>query len=123
DQAAGLAVDHPDDAVGVGLGAARAQLVEQPQRALGVLARVLEALPRHVDFGLVRQADALEPGVARALGDRQRLAIVAVGGVVLLAVGAHHAEVVIGDGAAVLVAGATIGRERALVALEGLVQV
>src|SRR2546426_2166311 len=78
-------------------------LIEQGERGLGVAPRVLIALPDEVHVRVVDQAQPLEVQVARALRDLVALPEVPLRFVELLAVRAGHAEVVVGDRAAMLV--------------------
>ena len=119
---AGLPVDPPDHLVGIGLVELGPELVEYPQRGLGVLPRLVVALASEVHLGVVQQPQPLEMNVPDALGDLEAPAEVAVGVVPQLAVGTHHAQVVVGDGAAPVVAGALERLERALVVGERLGQ-
>ena len=120
--ATGVAVYHADHTVGVGLGAAGAELIEQRERELGLLACILEALAPHVHLTVVHQAEGVQVHVAHSLGEGPTLLEVAVRGVEPSAVGAHHAQIVVGDGAAVLIAAVAVRCERALIAGQGLVQ-
>ena len=68
-QAAGLAIHHADHPVRVGLGTAGAHLVEQLERFLRALARILEPLVCRVHFGVIHEAKGREVAIAAALGD------------------------------------------------------
>ena len=65
---------------------------------------------------MIDQTEPLEIGIAQPLGDGTALLEVILGGVEQLAVGADHAEVVIRERAAVLIAGFLAGLEGAPVA-------
>ena len=120
---AGLAKHHAEHAIRVGLVAARVELIEQGERGLGVAPRVLIALPDEVHVRVVDQAQPLEVQVARALGDLVALPEVALRFVELLKVRARHAEVVVGDRAAMLVVRRTVGLEGPPIARQRFVEV
>ena len=103
--AAHLSIHHAQHAIRFGLRAACSQLIVQGERRLGVLARVLEPLARHVHFGVMDETEALQMQVTGALGDHATLPEVAVRLVELLAVGTDHAQVVVGNSAPMLVTG------------------
>src|SRR6266496_3592957 len=121
--ATGLAVHRADHPIGVGFGSSRAQPVEQGERRLRALPGVLVALACHVDFGMIDETESLEVGVARPLGERPTLPEVTFRGGELAAVRAHHTEVVVRDGATVLIATVAVRRQGPLVAGAGLVQI
>ena len=120
---AGLAIHGADHPIGVRLGAPGAEPVEQRQGRFRILSRILEALARHVHLGTVHQTQALQVRVAGALGQHAALPKVGVGRREHAAVHAQHAEIMVRDGAPVLVAAVAVRRERSLVARDGLLQV
>src|SRR5947208_3306048 len=103
-------------------GAARARLIEQREGPLGLVTRLVEPLARHVHFAVVDQTQGLQVHVAHALGEGAALPEIAVRGFEPAPVGAHHPEIVVGDGTAMLVPAVAVRRERALVAGQRLVQ-
>src|SRR6266516_3543728 len=120
---AGLPGDHAEDAVRLRLDHVAADAVEQRQRRLRVLARLLVALPLEIDVGVVEETEPFEVGVARAGGDLVALREVAVRLGEQPSLRAHHAEVVVRDGAAVLVVAALVRLEGAGVAGQRIVEV
>ena len=112
---AGLPIDHAEHLVGVGLVQARAQLVEDPERRLGVGPGFVVALPGDVHFGVIEEAEAGEVNVADGRGQIEAALKVAVGVLPQRAVGAHHPQVVVGDCPALLIAGSLERLERAAV--------
>src|SRR5215217_8436905 len=95
--AAGLPIHPADHLVGVSLVEPGSHLVEDAQRGLGVLPRLLVMLPREVHFGVVQESQALEMYVPDRRRHIQAAAEVAVCIVPELAVCANHAKVVVGD--------------------------
>src|SRR5216110_284171 len=104
-QSADLAIHHADHLVRFGFVAARIELVEDRQRGLGVAERLLVAAARKVCLGVIHEAHTLQVEIARALGDLEAHAEVAVGPVVLPQVGMRDAEVHVRPGGAMLVVG------------------
>ena len=86
--------------------------VEDPQRGLGVESRLVVALPGKMDFGVIQEPETLEMDIPDCLGNVEALAEIPVGVVPQLAVRAHHAEIVVGDGASAVIADALEGHER-----------
>ena len=78
-------------------------MIERDECGLRVVPRVLVALPQEMHVGVVDQAQALEVDVPRPLGDLVALLEVALRFIQPVEVRAGHAEVVVGDRAAVLV--------------------
>ena len=89
---------------------------------LRALTRVLEPLPRHVHFRVIHQAQRLQMHVPDPFGEGATLPEIAVRGLEPLAVRADHSQVVVGDGAPVLVAAVTVRRERALIVRQSFAQ-
>ena len=121
--AARLAVHHSEDAIGLGLVAQRVELIEDGERGFRLALRVCVALPQDVHVGVVDQAQALQVDVPCPLGDLVALPEIALRFIQLLEVRAHHAEVVIGDRAAVLVVRRAVGLEGSPVACLRFVEV
>ena len=114
-----LPVHSADHLVRISLVELGAELVEDAQCRLGVLASLIVPLAGEVYLGVVQQAEALKMDVSDPLGDLEALPEVAVGVVPQLAVGADHAEVMIGDGAAPVISGALESLQRSLVVTRG----
>src|SRR5438132_12908618 len=89
---------------------------------LRALTRVLEPLPRHVHFRVIHQAQRLQMHVPDPFGEGATLPEIAVRGLEPLAVRADHSQVVVGDGAPVLVAAVTVRRARALIVRQTFAQ-
>src|SRR6266487_5958226 len=89
---------------------------------LRALPRVLEPLAGHVYFRVIHQAQRLQVDVSDPLGEGATLPEVAVRSLEPLAVRADHPQVVVGDGAPMLVPAVTVRREGALIARQGLAQ-
>src|SRR5437773_6358793 len=92
---AGLPGDHAEDAVRLRLDHVAADAVEQRQRRLRVLARLLVALPLEVAVGVVEETEPFEAGVARPRGDLVALRAVAVRLGEQPSARAHHAALVV----------------------------
>ncbi len=120
--AAGLPVHSPDHLIGVGLVQPGSQPVEDAQCGFRILPGLIVALPGQMDFGVVEESEALEVDVPDGFGDLEAAAEVAVGVVPQLAIGAHHAQVVVDDGAAPVVADALERDQRALIVHQSLGQ-
>src|SRR6266516_2626187 len=120
---AGLPGDHAEDAVRLRLDHVAADAVEQRQRRLRVLARLLVALPLEIDGGVVEETEPFEIGVARPGGDLVAPREVAVRFGEQPPLRAHYAEVVVRDGAAVLVVAPLVRLEGARVAGQRIVEV
>jgi len=119
--AARLPIHHPDHPISVRFVAPGAQLIEDGQRCFRVMARLLEMLAGEMHLGVVQQAQPLQVHVADQLGELPALAEVAVRVLPQVAVGADHAEVVVGDREAFLVASALVRFQGALVVSHRLV--
>src|SRR5207247_10124887 len=120
--AARLTIHHAEYPIGLGLGALRTQLVEQRQGLLRLLPRVLEALARHVQLGVIDEAESPQIYVPDPLGQGAALPEVAVRRAEPSPVRAHHPQVVIGERAPVVVAAVAVRVERPLVARDGFVE-
>src|SRR6266702_8733531 len=79
---------------------------------LRALPRVREPLACHVYFRVIHQAQRLQVDVSDPLGEGATLPVVAVRSLEPLAVRADHPQVVVGDGAPMLVPAVTVRRER-----------
>ncbi len=120
---AGLPVDDSEHLVDVGLVEPGAELLEDGQCRFGIATRFLEPLPRDMNFGVVEETEALEMEVAQAPADVETLPEVAIGIFPEPLIGVDHAEIVIGDRAAPILAEALECRERPPVVQQGVVVV
>ena len=118
----GFAVHPADHLVGVGLVQAGTQPIEDRQRGLRIAPGPLVLLAGQVDFGMVQEPEPLEMYVADPLRYLKTLLEVSVGVVPQFTVGADHAQVVEGNGAAPLVAAALERGQGALVVTQCLGQ-
>jgi hypothetical protein len=119
---AGLPVDSPNDPVRIGLVELGTQLVKDAQGAFGIPAGLFVALAGQMHFGMVQQAQALEVDVTGQRRDLVAASKVPVGVVPQLSIGAHHTQIVVGDGAASFVPDGLESRQRLLVMVERLHQ-
>ena len=110
---AGLAIDHPDDAIGFDLECPHAPLVEHGERRLGIPQGFIVALPGHMDLRAVHEAEPLEPHISTRLRDREAVREISLSVIPQAPIPARHSQIVIGNRAAVLVARGAIRLERA----------
>ena len=120
---AGLPVDNSEHLVDIGLVEPGAELLEDGQCRFGIATCLLEPLPRDKNFGVVEETETFEMEVAEAPADVETLPEVAIGIFPEPLICVDHAEIVIGDRAAPILAEALERRERPPVVQQGVVVV
>lgn len=107
--AVSLPVGSPDHLVSVRFVQLASELIEDPQRRLGILARPVVILAGEVNLGMVQQSESLEVEISDCLGYIEAALEVGIRIIPTLFVSACHTEVVVGDGAPAIIPGALEG--------------